>query len=695
MSGLFDPPHVRRTEALLRWVRLRLIRLARSQGLTRQQGAAWRAGLGGGEAEAVALLAAHEASPPADPGLAELDALLVEVGAQAWPASPDGHPLEELARRCDLDRVELLPVLLGLSLELDDGVGGAVACLQEEPPPARPRLGLALRLAAEDGARERLRAALAPRGALRRLELLLLSPVEQGLEASLAYRRFKLADRVLDWLRGEAEPDPRLLPALGEPVDLTRPLQGLTGLPALLRTALERPGPALLLLQGPEGIGKRHATAHAAALLGRPLLPHDLAQALPVLPAWGPRLQLVLRECRLQGAILLLDHLDALDREGEELLLALLATHPLPVVATGRVPPRAHPLPPWLQAVSVAGPDQQERVLLWRQALHEVPLAPETDLEELAARFAVGAGVIHQAAAIVRRPGPAADRAQSPVGMELLSRTLWRLLQHDLGDLAERIATPLTWDDLVVPDELADRLLELVRTIRYRELVLGEWGFARKLGGRRGVSALFAGPPGTGKTLCARIIARELGRELFRIDLSRVVSKYIGETEKNLGRVFDEAARSQSIILFDEADALFGTRTDVKSAVDRYANMEVNYLLQRIEEYEGISLLTTNFPRSIDEAFKRRLSFRITFPFPDVQARTQLWQVLLPPELPVAADLDLAWLAERYEMAGGNIRNAVLRAAFLVAEERRPVEMEDLARAADLEYEEMGKLVSG
>lgn len=599
MSGIFDPPHVCRTEALLRWVRLRLIRLARSRGLARQHGAAWRAGLVGGEAEAVSMLAAHEASPPEDSGLAEIDALLAVVGARAWPASPDGHPLDELARRCDLDRVELLPVLLGLALELDDGVGGAVACLQEEPPPARPRLGLALRLAAEDGARERLRSALAPRGALRRLELLLLSPVEQGLEASLAYRRFKLADRVLDWLRGEAEPDPRLQPALGEPIDLTRPLQGLAGLPELLLAVFDRPGPSLVLLQGPEGIGKRHAAAHAAARAGRPLLPHDLARALPELPTWGHRLQVLLRECRLQGAILLLDHLDALDQESEELLLTMLAAHPLPVVATGRIPPRTHPAPPWLRVVPVTGPNQQERVRLWRQALHEVPLAPETDLEELAARFAVGAGVIHQAATIVRQLGPTTDRERPPVGMDLLSRTLWRLLQHDLGDLAERIATPLTWDDLVVPDDVADRLRELVRTIRYRELVMGEWGFARKLGGRRGVSALFAGPPGTGKTLCARIIARELGRELFRIDLSRVVSKYIGETEKNLGRVFDEAARSQSIILFDEADALFGSRTDVKSAVDRYANMEVNYLLQRIEEYEGISLLTTNFPRSM------------------------------------------------------------------------------------------------
>jgi SpoVK/Ycf46/Vps4 family AAA+-type ATPase len=218
-------------------------------------------------------------------------------------------------------------------------------------------------------------------------------------------------------------------------------------------------------------------------------------------------------------------------------------------------------------------------------------------------------------------------------------------------------------------------------------------GFGARVAAR-GVSALFAGPPGTGKTMAAAVLAGELGLELFRIDLSRVVSKYIGETESNLARVFDEASASRAILLFDEADSLFGKRTDVRSSVDRYANMEINYLLQRMESFDGISILTTNLEHAMDEAFRRRLHFRVRFEAPDDQMRARLWQKLLPAEAEQTGDIDLAALGRRFEMSGGHIRNAALRAAFLAAGEGRAIDQAALVAAAEREVEEMGRIMA-
>src|SRR5258705_12257683 len=210
----------------------------------------------------------------------------------------------------------------------------------------------------------------------------------------------------------------------------------------------------------------------------------------------------------------------------------------------------------------------------------------------------------------------------------------------------------------------------------------------------RGLSALFYGPPGTGKSMVAGLIARELGLELYRVDLARIVSKGLGETEKNLAEVFDAAEDGQVVILFDEADSLFAKRTEVKSSVDRYANLEVNYLLQRLDTFEGVAILTTNLEGSIDQAFKRRMSMRLYFPFPDEDQRTQLWATHVPPNVPRAGGLDFAELARRYPLSGGYIRNSPLRAAFLAAQERRPLCQDHLVRPVQLEYRELGKLSS-
>jgi SpoVK/Ycf46/Vps4 family AAA+-type ATPase len=249
---------------------------------------------------------------------------------------------------------------------------------------------------------------------------------------------------------------------------------------------------------------------------------------------------------------------------------------------------------------------------------------------------------------------------------------------------------------MVLPDDVIDTLRDLIAMVRERAQILERWGYQRHLGISRGVSALFSGEPGTGKTMAASVVASELGLELVRIDLSAVVSKYVGETEKNLGKIFDEAQDAHAMLLFDEADSLFGKRTELKSAQDRFANLEVNYILQRMEGFDGVSVLTTNAESAIDPALQRRLNFRIRFPEPEVDEREQLWRRLLPPQAGLgggAQPIDFHALAERFDMTGGYIKNAVVRAAVIAARAGRAMQADDLWMGAHHEYVEMGKVM--
>ncbi|HAN32277.1 MAG TPA: hypothetical protein DCQ06_11825 [Myxococcales bacterium] len=264
-----------------------------------------------------------------------------------------------------------------------------------------------------------------------------------------------------------------------------------------------------------------------------------------------------------------------------------------------------------------------------------------------------------------------------------------------LSAFGSRVETSATWDDLILPEEIIDQVKTVARFARLRTKLFEEWGFDRKMPYGKALSVMFAGPSGTGKTMVAGLIAKDLGVELYRIDLGRLVSKFVGETEERLGALFDEATQTGAALLFDEADSLFGQRTEIKSANDRYANLEVNYLLQRLEDFDGVVFLTTNFGSSIDEAFLRRIRFRLTFPFPSSEERQKMWEVMLPEELPLDEEGDPAdwqWLGESFELSGGHIRNAVLRSAMLAAEADMEVGMRHLYDAAAAEYRELGKL---
>jgi hypothetical protein len=337
-------------------------------------------------------------------------------------------------------------------------------------------------------------------------------------------------------------------------------------------------------------------------------------------------------------------------------------------------------------AIELPLPSEAERITLWRRALDGA-----TEIaDDAAARYRITGGVIARAAAAAR--GRASTRGE-PLVFDDVRAGIRGLLDRDLATLGRLVDWKQTWDDLVLPADIIDELVELVSRVRNRKLVLDDWGFARKVGKGTGVSALFSGPPGTGKTMVAGLLAVELGLDLYQIDVSRLVSKWVGETEKNLGKLFDAAAAGHAVLLFDEADSLFAKRTSVQSSNDRYANLEVNYLLQRMESFEGISILTTNLESSVDEAFRRRLAFRISFPLPELPERERLWRAMLPAEAKTALAIDFKALAHRFEMSGGYIRNAVLRAAYLAAEQGSPITQHHLQRAATLEYAAMGKII--
>jgi SpoVK/Ycf46/Vps4 family AAA+-type ATPase len=263
-----------------------------------------------------------------------------------------------------------------------------------------------------------------------------------------------------------------------------------------------------------------------------------------------------------------------------------------------------------------------------------------------------------------------------------------------LTSLATKITPRYAWSDLILPDTQMNMLREMTSTIKYRSLVLEDWGVGQKLVPSTGITTLFVGPPGTGKTMAAEVIAADLGLDLYKIDLSGVVSKYIGETEKNLERIFTEADRSNAILFFDEADAIFGKRSDVKDARDRYANIEISYLLQRMESYNGVTILATNLGTNLDDAFTRRLQFRITFSDPEIEQRMQIWQTLFPPGVPRASDVDWAWLAHKFNLTGGNIRNIIVAAAYLAAEDGRTVTMSQILHATRRELQKMGRMIN-
>jgi hypothetical protein len=462
-----------------------------------------------------------------------------------------------------------------------------------------------------------------------------------------------------------------------------------------------------VLVHGPSASGRRTAIALAsgaarAVHVDLTRLPHDAS-------GLDRALQALAREATLRDAFPILVGLDEIGVSGgddgggggpgrsrarQQTIEAFLARWPR---GCGLVASHAAiDLPGVTRLVRQAWPtpDAATRESMWRGAATRADQTIEPSaMAEVASRFAVGVGVIERATAAAARLAGA--RHHASIAAEDIRDSMRAEAAERLAALATRIPTTQTWDDVVLPPDVLDHVRTLIARARHSHLVLSTWGLAHQAGRATGIAGLLSGPPGTGKTMLAGVIAVELGLDLYQVELSRVVSKWIGETEKALGAIFDAAATGQVLLLFDEADSLFAKRTEVKSSVDRYANLEVNYLLQRVESFTGITLLTTNLDTSIDPALRRRLAAHIRFFPPDEGERAALWTKMLRSDAPVAGDIDVGELAATFhDFTGANIRNAVLSAAFLAAAENVPLSQALLERAARSEASSMGRVLS-
>lgn len=327
----------------------------------------------------------------------------------------------------------------------------------------------------------------------------------------------------------------------------------------------------------------------------------------------------------------------------------------------------------------------------WETQGRNYRLAAGTDLGSMSSRFQLTPGNI--SAILEYADKRRMQERRECLSMEQITRECYRLMEQQMGKKAVKVPAVYTMDDLILPKRQKQQLLEAYSQIKYRHKVYEEWGFEKKTAYGRGVAMVFAGPPGTGKTMAAQVIARELGMQLYKVNLSCVVSKYVGETEKNLDEIFEQAEKSRVILLFDEADVLFGKRSEGKESLDKYSNMEAAFLLQKMECYEGAAILATNLFHHFDEAFKRRMKAVVEFPVPGAQDRKKIWKSMLPQQMP-HGEIDFDYLAAQFELTGSNIRNILLHSAFLAAEKGRVMDMEEIIPAVKNEYAKNGKNLS-
>jgi len=472
----------------------------------------------------------------------------------------------------------------------------------------------------------------------------------------------------------------------------------LQGLSRLLQHR-EAIGP--IVLEGEAGSGRRQIARDVLGSIGKSIIMADLNILDPdrqSLPAQARRL---VTQARLTDAGLYLSGLDSLmasePRERRDIKTVLLYLAEAPVVLFYALPPH-QPWRAWLEEITVISlsinePTPEQRGHLWRQALDHYRLdTRQTDRVAVVERFTLNAGQIDAAAASLRQERRLTPEGQKQISTKELFAAARDQSVGDIGRLAQKVPLLFGWEDLVLPRNTLRHLREVAAAITNRGLVYGQWDLQSRMGGVWGLMILFSGASGTGKTMSAGVIARAIGLDLYRIDLAGVVSKYIGETEKNLDRIFSAARRANCILFFDEADALFGKRTEIKDAHDRYANIEVAYLLQKMESHDGVVILATNIAKNLDQAFSRRMHYAVEFPRPNAEQRQRLWQGIFPSRTPLGEDVDFGFLARQFDATGGDIKTAALDAAMLAAAADRTVTMACLVKAMARQIVKQGQM---
>jgi hypothetical protein len=651
------------------------------------------------------------AGPPAEDvfqaALHAADQHIEEITARCRERGEEPR-LERLGSVFGLTRFEQDVVMIALAAEVDLKYERLYAYLQDDVTRKRPTVDLVFRLAGL-GARERLaaRRSFDADGALQSWELVGLYDDPAARRPVLLSRFLKLDERIVGYLLGSDSIDAHLAPLRAVPAP-----DDVTGLSPRVQEQLNQwsagwrwhqpATPPVILVHGRYGAGHRSAASALAAAFGRPLLLLEASALSTAEVSLARRIMLAQREAMLTDAVLCWEPVDALlhTEPGQEAdyraFTRSLAAGQVPVVLLAErawEPGRALQQRPFLR-LELADPSYAERRDLWAHRLNGSSHHLESnDISDLAARFRLSHGQIRDAVTRAHTLAWARDPSTARMSADDLDAACRAQAHHRLGTLARKLLPRYGWDDIVLPAPQLTTLRLVAAMIRQRPTVYGAWGFDRKLAMGKGVITLFAGPSGTGKTMAAEILARDLGLDLYRIDLSSVVNKYIGETEKNLERLFSEAQDSDAILFFDEADALFGKRSGVSDAHDRYANIETAYLLQRTEQYNGLVILASNLPRNMDDAFVRRVHYTINFAVPEEEERLEIWRRTFPTEAPRADDLDLEFLARRLKITGGNIRNIILAAAFLAAEDNVPIGMRHLVRATGYELQKMGRML--
>ncbi len=612
---------------------------------------------------------------------------LLEERDQTRNALQGPSALDTLVATFGLSNFERDILLLCAGVELDSRIANACARYNVDAIHRSPTFSLALATLPDAHW-----SALTPDAPLRYWRLIELRPGD-----SLTSSQLRIDERIFNYLNGITHLDERLH-AILHPVESTCELSpshvDLVKRFVEIRAENFYSGDLpVIQLCGIDPQLKRSITVAGCRQLGLRLysfalsgLPADAVERAAIIKLWE-------RETALNGGALLFEY-DNIESPDNLLKLQDLIRNVRDIIIVSTRNPLSFGGRIAIN-LDVKMPDALEQLALWNKALGPLASGLNGQITPIVTQFRLSNSAIRAAGAeVVGACMKEEEKEQS--SPDNLKEVLWNACLNqarpNLDDLAQRIHIKAGWDDLVLPDQQKKILFEIIVHVRHQARVYEEWGFAEKSDRGLGISALFSGPSGTGKTMAAEVLANELRLDLYRIDLSTVVSKYIGETEKQLRRVFDAAEQGGAILLFDEADALFGKRSEIKDSHDRYANIEVSYLLQRMEAYRGLAILTTNQKSSLDTAFLRRIRFIIQFPFPDAGQRCEIWQRVFPRQTPTIG-LNSQKLS-RLNIAGGNIRNIALNAAFLAADKDRPVCMDDIKNAASTEYIKIEKTLS-
>jgi len=652
----------------------------------------------------------YSANDDEDPRIQTLKGLIAEIETEIEEKKKRSEKrgvtlnLPLLANIFALTPFEIDVVLICMASELDTKYERLYAYLQNDATKKQPSVDLVLNLLCES-AEEKIHARQyfyvgAP---LFKNHLILFIEEPQEGPKPLLSRFIKVDDRIIDYILGFNQIDTKIKPftelirAQTDLEEMQLPGELKRRIYNLINRRKKGGWKTTCFLQGPYGAGKKTAAQGMCKEGGIPLLTVDITSLINIESNFEDTISRLLREAMLQDSAIYLEHFERLFSEEAKnsshkntLFKALEDYTGIAFIASEEALELGGELQNNLFKIEIPIPDYGMRKQIWEKCLKGK--FSKGDVGALANKFKFTAGQIKDASASAEKLAVLQERED--ITVEDLYNGCRAQSNQKLVALAKRIKPKYNWGDIILPGEKMEQLKEVKNYIKNKGVVYHDWGFDNKLSLGKGLNILFSGASGTGKTMAAEVIASELNLDLYKIDLSMVVSKYIGETEKNLSRIFKEAEQSNAILFFDEADALFGKRSEVRDSHDRYANIEISYLLQKMEENEGIVILASNLSQNIDDAFLRRMHFTLEFPFPEEEYRYKIWRSLFPTEAPIAKDIDFAFLAKKFKFAGGNIKNIIVNAAFLAAEDSGSITMEHIIKAAKREFQKSGKVCS-